>query len=176
MITTYKDYMPQIYAAYPEMDKKLLDKIILHGLRNFVHAHCYGAVVKVCNANHTNLLSTANMAFDPWHQYYRNRKQKFVSTKFKNKIDPKIFKGFYYFNVKEGEANKILGKMKLNKKYTMHDIFISQHLEEIQLLNKAYNIFRVELPNMGDRCVLKSLTLDPEKVSIVRKRNKDLYE
>ena len=66
--------------------------------------------------------------------------------------------------------------MKLNKKYTMHDIFISQHLEEIQLLNKAYNIFRVELPNMGDRCVLKSLTLDPEKVSIVRKRNKDLYE
>ena len=23
MITTYKDYMPQIYAAYPEMDKVL---------------------------------------------------------------------------------------------------------------------------------------------------------
>ncbi len=91
MITSYKDYMPKVYDAFPNIDHKDLDRIVVYGLNMYTLAHIMKCAVKSCNKNMKNIVSTQRISSDVLTQRWRNCTEKRRSDAFKKIIKSKRF-------------------------------------------------------------------------------------
>lgn len=141
-----KDYLDEVHAKFPDLDKQEINKILLHGFKMFYALNNFGADILLKDLQNLKFWMLTGRLYNRFDLYYKYSLIKYaIKYRIQSRRRKEQWDGYYYFGMTD-EMYRFYESQEDSNEKILENIMLFRLMDELKTHNQYKYYFKIPYP------------------------------